>query len=100
MEWVFIVGVVVAGPIVLVIMAKGFGGFLNNVQGIGSSMYRTEDQGLLNRLPPNERCRITKPARSETNIEDPELSSQVAAACRATSATSRVYRGRGGGWCL
>lgn len=50
MEWVFIVGVVVAGPIVLVIMAKGFGGFLNNVQGIGSSMYRTEDQGLLNRL--------------------------------------------------
>ena len=70
-EWVFIVGVVVAGPIVLVIMAKGFGGFLNSVQGIGSSTYRTDDQGILNRLPPNERRRIAKLARSETNIEDP-----------------------------
>lgn len=87
MEWVFIVGVVVGGPIVLLIMAKGLGGFLNSVQGIGSNTDRTENQGLLNSLPPNERRHIAKLARSEANIEDPELGRKAAAACRATLAT-------------
>jgi len=86
MEWVFIVGVVVAGSIALVLMAKGFG-FLKSVQGIGSGTYRTEDQGLLNRLPPSERRRIAKLARSETKIGDQEVNRRTAAACRAALAT-------------
>lgn len=86
-QMLFVLITVSAGVVLIVLMARGFLAFMQQTQGTRSRSYRTEDQGLLSRLPKDERRRVSRLALSREGIEDPDDSGKAAASCRATLAS-------------